>query len=81
MMGILADRTKTRRGKFLHWAPWSALPWGIVMVLASTTPGLSATGTIIYACATNILLTFSLYPAIFYAIIVSCLIFYPIDKK
>ena len=56
MMGVLADRTKTRWGKFRPWVLWSALPWGIVMVLAYTTPGFSATGTIIYACATNILL-------------------------
>jgi GPH family glycoside/pentoside/hexuronide:cation symporter len=56
MMGILADRTKTRWGKFRPWVLWSALPWGIIMVLAYTTPGFSATGTMIYACVTNILL-------------------------
>lgn len=56
MMGILADRTNTRWGKFRPWVLWSALPWGIGMVLAYTTPGFSATGTIIYACATNILM-------------------------
>jgi GPH family glycoside/pentoside/hexuronide:cation symporter len=46
MMGILADRTKTRWGKFRPWVLWSSLPWGIVMVLAYTTPGFSAAGTI-----------------------------------
>jgi Na+/melibiose symporter-like transporter len=56
MMGILADRTNTRWGKFRPWVLWSALPWGIVMILAYTTPGFSATGTIVYACVTNILL-------------------------
>jgi GPH family glycoside/pentoside/hexuronide:cation symporter len=56
MMGIIADRTNTRWGKFRPWVLWSALPWGIVMVLAYTTPGYSATGMLIYACVTNILL-------------------------
>ena len=56
MMGVLADRTKTRWGKFRPWLLWSALPWGVIMVLAYTKPGFSATGTIIYACVTNILL-------------------------
>jgi glycoside/pentoside/hexuronide:cation symporter, GPH family len=56
MMGVIADRTKTRWGKFRPWVLWSALPWGIVMVLAYTTPGYTSTGKIIYACVTNILL-------------------------
>jgi Na+/melibiose symporter-like transporter len=56
MMGVMADRTNTRWGKFRPWVLWSALPWGIVMVLAYTTPGFSGTGTMIYACVTNILL-------------------------
>lgn len=56
MMGVIADRTNTRWGKFRPWVLWSALPWGIVMVLAYTTPGYSTTGKIIYACITNILL-------------------------
>jgi len=56
MMGIMADRTNTRWGKFRPWVLWSALPWGIVMVLAYTTPGFSENGTLIYACVTNILL-------------------------
>ena len=56
MMGILADRTKTRWGKFRPWLLWSSLPWGIAMILAYTTPKFSATGMIVYACVTNILL-------------------------
>jgi Na+/melibiose symporter-like transporter len=56
MMGVMADRTKTRWGKFRPWVLWSALPWGVVMVLAYTTPGYASTGKIIYACITNILL-------------------------
>ena len=56
MMGVISDRTKTRWGKFRPWVLWSALPWGIVMVLAYTTPSYQMTGKIIYACLTNILL-------------------------
>jgi Na+/melibiose symporter-like transporter len=56
MMGVIADRTNTRWGKFRPWVLWSALPWGIVMVLAYTTPDYSDTGKVIYACVTNVLL-------------------------
>ena len=40
MMGVLADRTNTRWGKFRPWVLWTAVPWGVVMVLAYTTPEL-----------------------------------------
>ncbi len=56
MMGVIADRTNTRWGKFRPWVLWSAVPWGVVMVLAYTTPDYASTGKIIYACITNILL-------------------------
>jgi GPH family glycoside/pentoside/hexuronide:cation symporter len=56
MIGVIADRTNTRWGKFRPWVLWSALPWGIVMVLAYTTPSYNTMGKIIYACVTNILL-------------------------
>jgi len=56
MMGVIADRTDTRWGKFRPWILWSALPWGIVMILAYTTPDYEERGKLIYACVTNILL-------------------------
>jgi glycoside/pentoside/hexuronide:cation symporter, GPH family len=56
MMGVISDRTKTRWGKFRPWILWSALPWGVVMILAYTTPSYTTTGKILYACVTNILL-------------------------
>ena len=57
VVGILADRTNTRWGKFRPWVLFSALPWCIVMVLAYTTPkGWGVTSMIIYAAITNILL-------------------------
>jgi len=62
MMGVLADRTRTRWGKFRPWVLWTAIPWGVVMVMAYTTPNLGAAGRIVYACVTNILLM-TLYSA------------------
>ena len=62
MMGILADRTNTRWGKFRPWVLWTALPFAVVMVLAYTVPGFSYGPTLIYAAATNILLM-TLYSA------------------
>jgi len=63
LMGIMADRTKTRWGKFRPWIFFTALPWGIIMFLAYKTPsGWSASAVIIYAVVTNILLM-TLYSA------------------
>jgi Na+/melibiose symporter-like transporter len=57
IMGVLADRTRTRWGKFRPWVLWTAFPWTIVMVLAYSTPkGWSAGAMIAYAAITNILL-------------------------
>ncbi len=62
MMGVLADRTNTRWGKFRPWVLWTSLPWAGAMLLAYTVPGLGTTGKIIYACGTNMLLM-TLYSA------------------
>ena len=62
MMGVLADRTNTRWGKFRPWVLWTALPWAIVMVLAYTVPGFGYGPTLVYAAVTNILLM-TLYSA------------------
>jgi glycoside/pentoside/hexuronide:cation symporter, GPH family len=57
IMGLLADRTNTRWGRFRPWILWTALPWAVVMVLAYTTPkGWSPGALIAYAAITNILL-------------------------
>jgi glycoside/pentoside/hexuronide:cation symporter, GPH family len=57
IVGVLADRTDTRWGKFRPWVLFTALPWCIVMVLAYTTPkGWGMTSMIVYAAITNILL-------------------------
>ena len=62
MMGVMADRTNTRWGKFRPWVLWTSVPWGLAMVLAYTNPGFNATGNLVWACLTNILLM-TLYSA------------------
>jgi len=58
----MADRTKTRWGKFRPWVLWTAIPWGVALVLAYSTPDWGTTGKLVYACLTNILLM-TLYSA------------------
>jgi Na+/melibiose symporter-like transporter len=63
IMGIAADRTRTRWGRYRPWILFTALPWGIVLYLAYRVPeGWSSTGLIIYALITNMLLM-TLYSA------------------
>lgn len=52
IVGIAADRTHSRWGKFRPWLLWLALPFGIVGVLTFTTPAWSLTGRIVYAYVT-----------------------------
>ena len=56
LMGVIADRTNTRWGKFRPWVLWSAIPFAIMFVLAFTTPDFSASGKLVYAYITYILL-------------------------
>jgi GPH family glycoside/pentoside/hexuronide:cation symporter len=58
VVGMLADRTNSKRGKFRPWILWSAIPLGIFMALTFTTPNFSYTGKIIYAYFTYILMMF-----------------------
>jgi Na+/melibiose symporter-like transporter len=55
-MGVIADRTNTRWGKFRPWLLWTALPFGIIGTLAFTTPNFGLLGKIIYAWITYALL-------------------------
>ena len=52
LMGALADRTNTKWGKFRPYLLWFALPFGIISVLAFTTPDLGEEGKMIYAFVT-----------------------------
>jgi len=57
IVGILADRTNTRWGKFRPWILFTSVPWFIVMILAYTTPnGWSMGALIAYAAITNLML-------------------------
>ncbi len=58
VVGMLADRTNSKNGKFRPWILWSALPLGILMALTFTTPNFSYTGKLVYAYFTYILLMF-----------------------
>ena len=56
LMGVIADRTNTRWGKFRPWILWTAVPFGLMGFLAFTTPDLSPSGKLAYAYVTYILL-------------------------
>lgn len=57
IMGMLVDRTQTRWGKFRPYLLFGAIPFGLVAVLAFSSPAfLSDTGRIVYAVITYVLL-------------------------
>ncbi|MFA5057202.1 MAG: MFS transporter [Opitutaceae bacterium] len=63
VMGMIADRTETRWGKFRPYLLWICVPFAIVGVLTFTTPAFGSTGKLIWAFVTyNVLLM--LYTAI-----------------
>ena len=56
IVGALADRSTSRWGKFRPWILWTAIPLGVVSVLAFSTPDFDYKGKIIYAVITYTLL-------------------------
>lgn len=56
MVGLLADRTRTRFGRFRPWILATAIPFGALALLAFTTPQFSAVGKLGYAWLTYTLL-------------------------
>lgn len=56
MMGIIADRTTTRWGKFRPYLLWVAIPFGVMGVLTFTTPAFGQQGKIVYAYITYTLM-------------------------
>src|SRR6187401_582729 len=56
IIGSLADRTFSRWGKFRPWILWTAVPLGVIALLAFSTPAFSYQGKVIYAVVTYTLL-------------------------
>jgi len=56
IIGALADRTKSKWGKFRPWILYTSIPLGVVALLAFTTPDFSYKGKVIYAAVTYTLL-------------------------
>jgi len=58
VIGMTADRTRSRWGKFRPYILWGAVPLSVAAVLAFTTPGFGETGKVVYAYVTFILFMF-----------------------
>jgi Na+/melibiose symporter-like transporter len=56
VVGVLADRTRSRWGKFRPWILWTSIPFGVLALMAFSTPDLGERGKIIYAASTYTLL-------------------------
>jgi Na+/melibiose symporter-like transporter len=56
IIGVVADRTHSRWGKFRPWILFTAVPLGVVAFLAFSTPDFSYKGKLIYAAITYTLL-------------------------
>jgi GPH family glycoside/pentoside/hexuronide:cation symporter len=52
VMGLIADRTTTRWGKYRPYLLWGAIPYGLCGYLMFAGPELSDTGKLVYAYAT-----------------------------
>ncbi|CAN5521431.1 MFS transporter [soil metagenome] len=56
IIGVIADRTDSKWGKFRPYLLWVAIPFGLVGVLTFTAPELSTSGKLIYAYVTYTLM-------------------------
>jgi GPH family glycoside/pentoside/hexuronide:cation symporter len=63
LMGMIADRTRSRWGKFRPYMLYVSVPFAVIGVLSFTTPDLGLTGKIVYAFVTYNLMMI-LYTAI-----------------
>ncbi len=52
IIGVLADRTNSKWGKFRPWILYTAIPLGVVAFLAFSTPNFEYKGKLIYAAVT-----------------------------
>lgn len=56
MMGIVADRTNTKMGKYRPYLLWFSVPFAVCGILLFTTPDFSYAGKLIWAYATYVLM-------------------------
>jgi GPH family glycoside/pentoside/hexuronide:cation symporter len=56
VMGIIADRTRTRWGKFRPYLLWMSLPYGLLGYLMFINPDLDESGKLVFAYVTYILM-------------------------
>lgn len=49
IMGRIADRTRTKWGRYRPWLLWCAIPYGILAVTAFITPNVAAGAKLVYA--------------------------------
>jgi len=56
MMGAIADRTKTRWGRYRPFLLWCAIPFGVIGIAMFTTPEMASTGKVVYAYITYTLM-------------------------
>ena len=57
IMGVLADRTQSRWGRFRPWQLWTAVPLGIIGILTFTVPDMGPNAKIAWAFGTYFLLS------------------------
>ena len=60
-IGILADKTSTRWGKFRPWVLWTALPFSVFYVLAFYNPGIEEKGMVATYATISYLLLMTVY--------------------
>lgn len=63
LMGVIADRTSTRWGKYRPYLLWIAIPFAVCGVLTFTTPAFGYAGKVIWAYCTYVLMM-TVYTAI-----------------
>ncbi len=52
VVGVVADRTESKWGKFRPFLLWLAVPFGVIGILTFTTPDMEPTAKIVYAFVT-----------------------------
>ena len=57
MMGVIADKTRTKWGRFRPWLLIMPIPVGICLILNFTVPNVTGTAAMIYAAVTYILMS------------------------